>query len=149
MRICTTVTSSMASMSGRVPDQRAGEAPLRRPAPGRGAWVVRGASPSPDVVLVGSGQQVAVAMAVAELLTGDGVAARVVAVATGPDAGPGDGSGIDGSGIDGSGIDGSGHDGLVPPGVPCVTVCGDGCPETLEGIRLSAHDAIAAATQGW
>lgn len=144
MRICTTVTSSMTSMSGRVPDQRAGEAPLRHPAPGRGAWVVRGASPSPDVVLVGSGQQVAVAMAVAELLTGDGVAARVVAVATGPGAGPADRSGIDGLGIDGLGIDG-----LVPPGVPCVTVCGDGCPETLEGIRLSAHDAIAAATQGW
>lgn len=139
MRICTTVTSSMMSMSGRVPDQRAGEAPLRRPAPGRGAWVVRGASPSPDVVLVGSGQQVAVAMAVAELLTGDGVAARVVAVATGHGAGPADRSGIDRLGIDG----------LVPPGVPCVTVCGDGCPETLEGIRLSAHDAIAAGTQGW
>lgn len=134
MRICSTGTSSMTSTSGRVPDPRPGEGQLRRPAAHRGVRVVRGGSPSPDVVLVAAGREVAVAMAVAELLVHDGVATRVVAVASGQRA---------------DSVERHEIDGVAPPGLPRVTVCGDGCPETLEGIRLSAHDAIAAGTQGW
>lgn len=129
MRICMTGASSMVSTSGRVPGPRTGDAQQGR----RDAWVVRGGGPSPEVVLIGSGEQVAVALAVAELLAGDGVAARVVALS------PGQRPQSVGDEIDG----------VAPSGVPRVAVCGDGCPETLEGIRLSAHDAIAAGTQGW
>lgn len=130
MRIRATGTSSMVSTSGRVPGPRTDDAQQGR----RDAWVVRGGSTSPEVVLIGSGEQVAVAIAVAELLSRDGVEARVVALSAGhrPQS-----------------IDPDEIDGVAPSGVPRVAVCGDGCPETLEGIRLSAHDAIAAGTQGW
>lgn len=123
----------MTSTSGRVPNPRNGEPQRRLSAAPRSAWLVRGGSPAPDVVLLGSGQEVPVAMAVAELLTSDGLAARVVAVAAGQ----------------WSEAHRTDIDQVAPPGVPRVTVCGDGCPETLEGIRLAAHDAVAAGSQGW
>jgi transketolase len=137
MRICTTGTSSMTSTSGRVPNPRRDEPQRGRPGTGRSAWLVRGGSSAPDVVLLGSGQEIRVAMAVAELLTSDGLATRVVAVASGP-----------WSAARRAEFD-TEIDQVAPPGVPRVTVRGDGCPETLEGIRLAAHDAVAAGSQGW
>lgn len=123
----------MTSTSGRVPNPRSGEPQRGRPAARRNAWLVRGGSQAPDVVLLGADQEVPVAMAVAELLTRDGLATRVIAVA------PGQWSEAHRTEIDQ----------MAPPGVPRVAVCGDGCPETLEGIRLAAHDAVAAGSQGW
>lgn len=122
----------MTSTSDRVPNPRTDE-PQRRLPTRRSAWLVRVGSSAPDVVLVGSGQQIPVAEAVAEQLTRDGLAARVVAIASGQR----------------SDAHRNEIDEVAPSDVPRVTVCGDGCAETLEGIRLAAHDAVAAGSQGW
>lgn len=127
MRISTTGTSR------RVPVPGGAEVQPQEPPTGRRAWVVRDGGVVPDVVLMGSGQQIAVAIAVAQLLARDGLATRVVAV--GPEPPPSAQRGE--------------VDEVAPPGVPRVTVCDGGCPETLEGIRLAAHDVVAAGTQGW
>jgi len=72
----------------------------------RGAYVLRDAD-EPDVVLIGTGSEVSVALAAAERLGADGVAARVVSMPSWELF---------------AAQDESYRDGVLPPGLPAVAV---------------------------